>query len=434
MKIITDWGRKINEPLQALNLSKVDSIALHHMAHPTADILEVQRWHLNQGWRAIGYNYWIGFDGAVYEGRGLNLGAGVANQNGHIISIGFQGDYDKPQSMPDAQFNAGIDLIAYLKGKIPTIKKLGGHRDFMATDCPGKYFPLDEFQSGKKRGDSEAVSDKPLTVQYLRDIVIQEIYPPNFGIYVCDCPKNSVGVDNYFNAGFFAQTKDGTIPIGNLADSGIIYAQSKDNPNWINVAGKPLTTLYVKNGGSFGIAKMDSLEGKDIKTAISGIPIVINGRQIPMEEIKAEGVEIAHVTLHVGLGTFRPVKADDILDHHMHSEFYRIEASEAEKINRAKESGHRVICVGTTSCRTVESAADENGKLKECSGWTEIFIYPGYKFKVLDCLITNFHLPESTLIMLVSALAGREHVLAAYEEAVKERYRFFSFGDAMFIE
>ena len=153
-----------------------------------------------------------------------------------------------------------------------------------------------------------------------------------------------------------------------------------------------------------------------------------------LEEIKAEGVEIAHVTLHVGLGTFRPVKADDILDHHMHSEFYRIEASEAEKINRAKESGHRVICVGTTSCRTVESAADENGKLKECSGWTEIFIYPGYKFKVLDCLITNFHLPESTLIMLVSALAGREHVLAAYEEAVKERYRFFSFGDAMFIQ
>mgnify|MGYP001136284454 CR=1 FL=1 len=153
-----------------------------------------------------------------------------------------------------------------------------------------------------------------------------------------------------------------------------------------------------------------------------------------LDRIRAKGVRIAFVTLHVGLGTFRPVKADDILDHHMHSEFYRIEASEAEKINRAKESGHRVICVGTTSCRTVESAADENGKLKECSGWTEIFIYPGYKFKVLDCLITNFHLPESTLIMLVSALAGREHVLAAYEEAVKERYRFFSFGDAMFIE
>lgn len=152
-----------------------------------------------------------------------------------------------------------------------------------------------------------------------------------------------------------------------------------------------------------------------------------------LEEIKAKGVEIAHVTLHVGLGTFRPVKAEDILEHHMHSEFYRIEASEAEKINQAKDRGHRVICVGTTSCRTVESAAGDDGRLKECSGWTEIFIYPGYRFKVLDGLITNFHLPESTLIMLVSALAGREHVLAAYEEAVKERYRFFSFGDACLI-
>ncbi len=152
-----------------------------------------------------------------------------------------------------------------------------------------------------------------------------------------------------------------------------------------------------------------------------------------LEKIKAMGVEIAHVTLHVGLGTFRPVKVDNILEHHMHSEFYRIEASEAEKINRSKDGGHRVICVGTTSCRTIESAADESGHLKECSGWTEIFIYPGYKFKVLDCLITNFHLPESTLIMLVSALAGREHVLAAYEEAVEKGYRFFSFGDAMFI-
>lgn len=153
-----------------------------------------------------------------------------------------------------------------------------------------------------------------------------------------------------------------------------------------------------------------------------------------LEEIKAKGVDIAHVTLHVGLGTFRPVKVENILEHHMHSEFYQIEQSEADKINRAKDTGHRVICVGTTSCRTVESAADENGRLTECSGWTEIFIYPGYKFKTLDCLITNFHLPESTLIMLVSALAGREHVLAAYEEAIKERYRFFSFGDAMFIQ
>lgn len=153
-----------------------------------------------------------------------------------------------------------------------------------------------------------------------------------------------------------------------------------------------------------------------------------------LKQIEEKGIDIAKVTLHVGLGTFRPVKVDDILEHHMHSEFYRIEQAEADKINRAKETGHRVICVGTTSCRTIESAADENGRLRECSGWTEIFIYPGYQFKILDCLLTNFHLPESTLIMLVSALAGREHVLAAYEEAVKERYRFFSFGDAMFIK
>ena len=152
-----------------------------------------------------------------------------------------------------------------------------------------------------------------------------------------------------------------------------------------------------------------------------------------LEEIDRKGVDIARVTLHVGLGTFRPVKVDEITDHHMHSEFYQIGEEAAEKINRAKENGHRVICVGTTSCRTIESAADENGHMEAKSGWTEIFIYPGYRFKVLDCLITNFHLPESTLIMLVSALAGREHVLAAYEEAVKERYRFFSFGDAMLI-
>lgn len=152
-----------------------------------------------------------------------------------------------------------------------------------------------------------------------------------------------------------------------------------------------------------------------------------------LEEIQKKGVDIARVTLHVGLGTFRPVKVEDVADHHMHSEFYQIDEEAAEKINRAKSGGGRVICVGTTSCRTIESAADENGQLKACSGWTEIFIYPGYHFKVLDCLITNFHLPESTLIMLVAALAGRENVLEAYEEAVKERYRFFSFGDAMFI-
>ena len=152
-----------------------------------------------------------------------------------------------------------------------------------------------------------------------------------------------------------------------------------------------------------------------------------------LKEIEEKGIDIARVTLHVGLGTFRPVKVDEITDHHMHSEFYQVDEEAAEKINRAKDSGHRVICVGTTSCRTIESAADETGHLKPTSGWTEIFIYPGYKFKILDGLITNFHLPESTLIMLVSALAGREHVLAAYEEAVQERYRFFSFGDAMLI-
>ena len=152
-----------------------------------------------------------------------------------------------------------------------------------------------------------------------------------------------------------------------------------------------------------------------------------------LEAIREKGVEIASVTLHVGLGTFRPVKAEEITDHHMHSEFYQITEETAEKINRTKENGGRVICVGTTSCRTVESAGSEEGRLKACSGWTDIFIYPGYRFKVLDGLITNFHLPESTLVMLVSALAGREHILAAYEEAVREKYRFFSIGDAMLI-
>ena len=152
-----------------------------------------------------------------------------------------------------------------------------------------------------------------------------------------------------------------------------------------------------------------------------------------LKEIQDMGVDLAYVTLHVGLGTFRPVKVENVKEHHMHSEYYQVSAEAAEKINRAKENGHRVICVGTTSCRTVESASDENGHLEECCDNTDIFIYPGYRFKVLDALITNFHLPESTLVMLVSALAGREHVLAAYEEAVKERYRFFSFGDAMLI-
>lgn len=152
-----------------------------------------------------------------------------------------------------------------------------------------------------------------------------------------------------------------------------------------------------------------------------------------LEEIKNMGVNIAYVTLHVGLGTFRPVKVDNVLEHQMHSEYYEVSKEAADIINKTKDNGGRVICVGTTSCRTIESAADENGRLQEKKGDTSIFIYPGYKFKVLDGLITNFHLPESTLLMLVSALAGRDSILKAYEEAIKMDYRFFSFGDAMFI-
>jgi len=152
-----------------------------------------------------------------------------------------------------------------------------------------------------------------------------------------------------------------------------------------------------------------------------------------LQEIRDMGVNIAEVTLHVGLGTFRPVKEENVLEHHMNTEYYKVTQEAADMINAAKASGNRVIAVGTTSTRTLEAAAEEDGTLREKSGWTDIFIYPGYKFKVIDCLITNFHLPKSTLIMLVSALASREHILAAYNEAVKEGYRFFSFGDAMFI-
>ncbi len=151
-------------------------------------------------------------------------------------------------------------------------------------------------------------------------------------------------------------------------------------------------------------------------------------------QLEAKGVKLAYVTLHVGLGTFRPVKEENVLEHHMHSEHYQISRETADLINRTKAEGSRTVCVGTTSCRTIESAADEEGIVHPGSGDTDIFIYPGYRFKALDALITNFHLPESTLIMLVSALAGREHVLAAYEEAVRERYRFFSFGDAMLVQ
>ncbi len=152
-----------------------------------------------------------------------------------------------------------------------------------------------------------------------------------------------------------------------------------------------------------------------------------------LREIEKMGVGIARVTLHVGLGTFRPVKVEDVAEHHMHTEYYRVTEEAAAAINETKRDGGRVICVGTTSCRTIESAADEMGIVHAGEGDTDIFIYPGYQFRAMDCLITNFHLPESTLLMLVSALAGKDHVMAAYEEAVRERYRFFSFGDAMFI-
>ena len=152
-----------------------------------------------------------------------------------------------------------------------------------------------------------------------------------------------------------------------------------------------------------------------------------------LEKIRQVGVKVGYVTLHVGLGTFRPVKEEEITDHAMHSEYCVISQETADLINETKKNGGRVICVGTTSCRTVESQAAEDGTMRACAGWTNIFIYPGYSFKVMDALVTNFHLPESTLIMLVSALAGREHVLSAYKEAVEQRYRFFSFGDAMFI-
>ena len=152
-----------------------------------------------------------------------------------------------------------------------------------------------------------------------------------------------------------------------------------------------------------------------------------------LAQIREKGVSVAEITLHVGLGTFRPVKVDTVEEHHMHSEYYEVNAEAAALINRAKQEGHRVIAVGTTSCRTLESAAGEDGLLQPCSGWTEIFIYPGYTFKIVDALITNFHLPKSTLMMLVSALAGRENIMKAYAEAIREKYRFFSFGDAMMI-
>ena len=179
----------IKEPLQYLNLKNVDSIALHHMAHPTADVKTVEGWHINKGWRAIGYNFWVGFDGTVYEGRGFNLGAGVENENGHIISIGFQGDYhSKNVKMPDAQFNAGVDIIKYVLENVPSIKKIGGHRDFMATACPGQDFPLEEMKTLKKRGELDMTQYEELKkeIQELKEEI--KAITPTYYDKVEDCP------------------------------------------------------------------------------------------------------------------------------------------------------------------------------------------------------------------------------------------------------
>lgn len=298
MTIVTskEWGMQIKTALEPLNLSRVDAIALHHMAHPTADIYEVERWHLGQGWRAFGYNYWIAFDGTVYEGRGLNMGAGVANQNDHIISIGFQGNYQPGigldvSTMSDAQFNAGVDMIEYVQQQVPTATRIGGHRDFMATACPGDNFPLAEMAALKKRNGKEQPT-VPLTVQTLEQVYVQTIPPLSLGFHIFDAPKRDIGVPNYFNGGFFAQDTDGTIPVGNLADSSWVFAQSKDNPSWINVAGKKLSTLWVKEDGSCGIERTDDLSAiAGLRAAISGIPIARGGQQVTLEEIKAEGYD-----------------------------------------------------------------------------------------------------------------------------------------------
>ena len=293
----TDWGMKIRAPLQPLNLSRIDAIALHHMAHPTADIYEVQRWHLNQGWRAFGYNYWVGFDGKIYEGRGLHMGAGVANQNDHIISIGFAGNYQSGggldvNTMSDAQFNAGVDIIKWVQKQVPGAKRIGGHGEFMATACPGDKFPLEEMKTLQKRGEKEEAT-MAKTVQKLEEIYVQTIDNPlSLGFHIFDCKKRSVGVPNYFNAGFFAQGENGTIPIGNLADCGWVFSQSKDNADWITVAKKKLTTLYTTNAGGCGMVQTDDLSTiLDLRAAISGVPIARGGRQVTLEEIKAEGYD-----------------------------------------------------------------------------------------------------------------------------------------------
>lgn len=292
MTIVTskEWGMQIKTALEPLNLSRVDAIALHHMAHPTADIYEVERWHLNQGWRAFGYNYWIAFDGTVYEGRGLNMGAGVANQNDHIISIGFQGNYQPGigldvNTMPDAQFNAGVDMINWVREKVPSICVIDGHKYFMATACPGDNFPLMEMLSLKKREENVV----PKTVYSLNDIHVQVIDPWAFRIDDPDCAKRDVPQDNYFNLGFFALA-DGTVPVGNLVIDGHIITDAANQADWLNTARHMLTTLVVHNDNTLEMVQTDDMMTiPNVKYAISGIPIIRNGHKVSMDDIKAEG-------------------------------------------------------------------------------------------------------------------------------------------------
>ena len=289
----SDWHMQIREPLQPLNLARVNAIALHHMAHPTADIYEVERWHINHGWRAFGYNYWVGFDGTVYEGRGLHMGAGVANQNDHIISIGFQGNYQSGigidvNTMSDAQFNAGIDIIRWVQQQVPAATRIGGHGEFMATACPGDRFPLGEMKTLKKRKEGAAV---PKTVYSLNNVHVQVIDPWNFQIKSVDKRKKGIEYANYANAGFFAQNADGsTVPVGNLVIDGTIITDAKNQADWLNTARHKLTTIIIYNDNSVEMVQTDDMMTiPAVKYAVSGVPIIRGGYRVSMDEIKAEG-------------------------------------------------------------------------------------------------------------------------------------------------
>lgn len=289
----SDWHMQIRNPLQHLNLARVDAIALHHMAHPTADIYEVERWHLNQGWRAFGYNYWVGFDGTIYEGRGLHMGAGVANQNDHIISIGFQGNYQSGigidvNTMSDAQFNAGVDIIRWIQQQVPVATRIGGHGEFMATACPGDRFPLSEMKTLQKRGEGSAV---PKTVYSLNNVHVQVIDPWNFKIKSVDKRKKGIEYANYANAGFFAQNADGsTVPVGNLVIDGAIITDAKNQADWLNTARHKLTTIIIHNDDSAEMVQTDDMMTiPAVKYAVSGVPIIRGGYRVSMDEIKAEG-------------------------------------------------------------------------------------------------------------------------------------------------